>query len=373
MNKIFARSFLIILSTVLVTILSAWPIPVQAEEMTLRFLVWEGYAPKKRLEIFQAYIEQKYKRKLKTKISFVSNSDSFYNPVRGKSVDVISPPYHMFNDQRWALIKKGLILPLDMDNIPNFKDISPGLRNAAYFSRDEKKYAVPLAQGPYGLVYNTKLVKKAPESWNVLWEPEYKGKYVIAKNEYMNNCLLTALALGYSRENIYKFEILNNNQFKKKLVQLAQNAHSFWDGIDKSDDLFGHALGTSWGFALKDLKKKGEIWKMASPAEGTVYWVDNYSITWSLKDKPLLRKIAEEWLNYTLSPEFQVDVIIRDLSCFPVTANIKDRVTMEEKKAFHIDAPEEYQKNRISEPDLSHRDRHGLEKFWNDALEERMK
>ncbi len=30
----------------------------------------------------------------------------------------------------------------------------------------------------------------APESWNVLWSPKYRGKYVIAVNEYMHNCML---------------------------------------------------------------------------------------------------------------------------------------------------------------------------------------
>lgn len=352
-------------------ILLIFPLSVSADEYVLKMLVWEGYAPKKNIEHFQEYIEKKYKKKINIEVSFVSNSDSFFDPVRSKSVDVISPTYHMFNDQRWALIDKGLILPLDMDNIPNFKNISPALQNAEYFDHDGAKYAVPLAQGPYGLAYNTGVVKKAPESWNILWAPEYRGKYVIAKNEYMHNCMLTALALGYPREDIYKYDVLNNRAFKEKLAELAKNAHSFWDGIDKPEDLSGHALATSWGFALKGLKEKGEVWEMADPREGTVYWVDNYSITWALKEKPLLRKIAEEWLNFTLTPEFQVEVIMRALSSYPVTTNILGRVTDEEKMNFHLDAPETYQKTRIRESDLSLRDRHGLELLWNNAMKER--
>ncbi len=304
-------------------------------------------------------------------MSFVSNSDSFYDPVRSKSVDIISSSYHMFNDQRWALIDKGLILALDLDNIPNFKAISPVLQNAKYLNRRGQKYAAPLAQGPYGLVYNTKLVNNAPESWNVLWAPEYKGKYVIAENEYMNNCMLTALALGYPRDALHKFDVLNNNEFKKKLGQLAKNAHSFWDGIDKADDLFGHSLATSWGFALKELREKGEVWRLAEPKEGTVYWVDNYSITSALEDKPLLKKIAEEWINYTLSPEFQVEVVFRDLSCFPVTTNIQRKLNIEEIGILHLDTPEKYQKGRIRESDLSLRDRNGLELLWKNAMMQR--
>ena len=176
------------------------PTPSRDDENVLRFLVWEGYAPEKSLESFQLYIEKKYNKKIRFEVSSVSNSDSFYDPIRGKKVDIVSPTYHMFNDQRWTLIDKKLILPLDMDNIPNFKNISPLLQDAEYLSRGGTKYAVPLAQGPYGLVYNTELVAEAPESWNVLWSPEYRGKFVIAENEYMHNCMLTALALGYPRK-----------------------------------------------------------------------------------------------------------------------------------------------------------------------------
>ncbi len=371
MSVTVTQCFLKWLAVILSVVWIALPLTVSAGEDVLRMLVWEGYAPEKSINIFQKFVEKKYKKKIRIEVSFVSNSDSFYDPVRDKKVDVISPTYHMFNDQRWVLIDKGLILALDMDNIPNFKNISPVLQEAEYLNRSGIKYAAPLAQGPYGLVYNTKFVENTPESWNVLWAPEYRGKYVIAANEYMHNCMLTALALGYPRDSLHKFNALNNNEFKTKLAELAKNAHSFWDGTDKPDDLFGHSLATSWGFALKELKEKGEIWRLAEPKEGTVYWVDNYSITWALKDKPLLKKIAEEWINYTLSPDFQVEVISRDLSCFPVTTNIQHRLTKEEIKTLHVDKPEEYQKTRIRESDLSLRDRHGLELLWKDAMKKR--
>ncbi len=362
------------LKTYLVAILMLFfSVMLLAEEDLLKMLVWEGYAPEKNIKVFQKYIEKKYNKKIRIEVSFVSNSDSFFDPVRSKDVDVISPPFHMFNDQRWALIKNGLILPLNMDNIPNFKNLSPALRDAEYFDRSGRKYAIPLVQGPYGLVYNTKLLKKAPKSWNVLWSHGFKGKYVIARNEYMLNCMITSLALGYPREKIDQYDFLNNKEFKEKLAQLARNAHSFWEGTDKPEDLFEHSLGTSWGFALKGLKEKGAVWKIANPKEGTTYWVDNYSITWALKGKPFLRKIAEEWLNYTLSRDFQVEVVMRELSCFPVTINIKEGVSEEERKIFHLDNPEEYQRTRISERDLSIRDRHGLKLLWDNALKEREK
>ncbi len=366
-----SASFCNLKTILLLIVVLILPGLASSQEMKLRLLIWEGYAPDKYSAKFEDYIKKKYDIKIKMVVSFVSNSDSFFNPIRSREVDIISPTYHMFKDERWGLMDRKLILPLNLDNIPNFKYISTTLRNAEYLERDGEKYAIPLAQGPYGLAYNTQLVKTAPESWKILWDPAYKGKYVIAENEYMHNNMLTALALGYPRDAIHKYDRLNNKKFKEKLTQLAKNAHSFWDGVDKTEDLLGHSLATTWGFALKGLKEKGEIWKMANPKEGTVYWVDNYAITWAVRDKPILRKIAEEWCNYVLSPEFQVEVIMRELTCYPVITNIQNRVTADEMKQFHLDAPEEYQKTRISESDLSLRDRNGLKLLWDNAKKER--
>ncbi len=73
-------------------------------------------------------------------------------------------------------------------------------------------------------------------AFNILWAPEYKGKYVIAENEYMHNRMLTALALGYPRDSIHKFDALNNNVFRAKITNtplktLIINLEVFGNGI----------------------------------------------------------------------------------------------------------------------------------------------
>lgn len=334
-------------------------------------LVWEGYAPAAYIKKFETHVRKKFNLEIKTVVSTVSSADGFFAPVRGKEADIITPTYHMFEDERWGLKDRQLILPLHLDNIPNFKNITPSIRKAQYLQHDGEIYAVPIAHGPYGLTYNTHRVKTAPDSWNILWNPKYKGKYVIAESEYMRNCMITALALGYPRHTIHKYDKLNNPIFREKLAQLANNAHSFWVGVDKVDDLLGHSLGTSWGFALSGLKDKGEIWKFANPHEGTIYWVDNFAITWAVKDKPILRTIAEEWCNFVLSPDYQVEVVMRRLSSYPVTTNIRERVTKDEIIQFRLDAPAEYQKTRIIQSNLSLRDRNGLKKLWDGAIKGR--
>lgn len=348
--------------------LICFAISALAEEYTLRLLVWEGYAPKKYIAEFEKEMLQKYRKKVKLKISFVAGSDDFYDPIRNKSFDVVTPSQHHFKDKRFKFIANGLLLPLNLKNIPNYKNVIPSLRKADCLTDNRKAYGIPVAQGPYGLAYNTGKFKEVPKSWNALWQPENKGKYVLSKEEYIYNAAITALALDYPRKSICSYDALNNDKFKKKLRELTVNAHCFWIGQDSAEALFGHKLATVWGDSISDLKKKGEIWKIAKPKEGTMFWVDNYAITWTLKEKPFLKKIAEEWINKTLSPEFQGDNILRHLTIYPIVTNIPGKLTAEESERVYKRETDVKKDNHIPMPTLTQRDRNGIKLLWEEAL-----
>ncbi len=53
-------------------------------------------------------------------MSFVDGLDDFYDPIKGKNVDIVTISHHLFKDARFDYIEKKLILPLDFKNIPNF-------------------------------------------------------------------------------------------------------------------------------------------------------------------------------------------------------------------------------------------------------------
>ncbi len=345
------------------------PLSAFGEEEELRLLIWEGHAPKQYVQEFEEHINKTYNRKIKLTIKYVVSSDDFYNSVRGRSVDIVMMTHHLFKDERFKYIKNNFILPLDLKNIPNFKHVIPALQKAEHLYSNGQIYASPVSQGPYGLAYNAELLKEEPQSWKILWDPRFRGKYVIGANEYIYNANITALALGYPQEVINSYDKLNNKVFKEKLKQLAVNAHSFWIGVDKADALSDKTLATSWGDSLGPLNRRGEFWKMAEPAEGMPCWIDNYAITWALADKPFLKKIAEEYINGLLSTDYQVEHIVRKMSLAPIITNIDSLLTPEEKKRIHIGTPNFFDKNRILEPTYSKRDRNGLALLWSQAME----
>ncbi len=225
-----------------------------------------------------------------------------------------------------------------------------------------------MSQGPYGLAYNTDLLEEEPQSWNILWDPRYKDKYIIGANEYIYNANITALAMGYPKEYISDYDKLNNLEFRDKLRQLAVNAHSFWVGVEKVEDLEGMTLAAVWGDSMGKLKKKGKNWKMVEPAEGIPCWIDNFAITWTLTDKPFLKKAAEEYIDGLLSPDYQVNHILRTVTLSPITTNINDFLTLEEKKRLHIGVPNFFNEQRILQTTYSIRDRNGLKLLWEEAM-----
>ena len=346
------------------------PSPEQMGKGDLRLLIWEGHAPKQHVDEFEKQIEEKYDFKVKLQISYLKGTDDYYNSIRGGNVDMVMLTHDLFKDKRFNFIKNKLLLPLDLKNIPNFRHVTPALQKAEYLYSNGQIYGAPESQGPYGLAYNSSLLKEEPKSWNILWDPRYKGKYVIGANEYIYNTIITALALGYSKKSMSSFDALNNPTFKAKLRQLAVNAHSFWIGVDKADDLSGHFLATAWGDSFKPLKQRGEQWKMAKPAEGMPFWIDNCAITSALAGKPILKKIAEEYINGLLSTDYQIGHIMRVVGTIPIVTKIEHLLTSEEKKRIHVGTPNFFDKNRILLPTYSKRGRNGLKLLWSEAMKD---
>lgn len=333
---------------------------------TLRILTWEGYTPDEHMQRFTELVKRKYGVDLTLEIQYADSNAEFFPAVRDNTADIITPSHNVPRDNRYQLIKRRMVLPLNLDNIPNYQNVNPGLQKADYCTEGDEVYCVPVAQGPYGLAYNTALVKTPPESWNILWDPRYADQYTYGEEQPEENIYITALAMGMPWDDISNYRKLNTPEFQEKLAQFVANAHSTWKGTDTPEDLQGLALAVVWGDSLNALREMGEIWEMAEPKEGTTTWIDNFMIGYALEEKPQLKQIAEEWLNYVLSDEYQL-YNTREIGVVPVTMTVKAQLTSEEIANLHLDDPGHFKKYRILWPTLTKTDRKGLERLWNKA------
>jgi spermidine/putrescine-binding protein len=147
---------------------------------------------------------------------------------------------------------------------------------------------------------------------------------------------------------------------------MCAKSKAFWVGVDSADVLQGLAFATGWGFALPELKKRGETWKMADLQEGTTGWVDNWMLAAALEKNPELKRIAEEWINFSLSPEVQVGYV-RNIAQFPVNMTITERLAPEEAAYFHVGDPQYFKEKFILWEVLNQRAQNGFKYMWEQA------
>lgn len=338
-----------------------------SEQQTLRLLIWEGYAPQAQRDEFRRHILKKYDVELTMEVDYINDAEDGFEALRLKNADIVSPAHNRINDKRFRMIDLGLILPIDLDNIPNYHDLNPSFKQLHHLVKNGQHYGIPFAWGPYGLVYNSERFETPPSSWNALWAIRFHNQYSIADYAEIN-IYVAALALGYDAKELSNFEKLNNPIFKHKLFELITYTNNFWVGVDTADDLQNLSLATSWGFALPELKSRGETWRWAHPEEGVPGWIDNHVISHSLKEKPLMKRIAEEWINYTISVEFQAKVLVETLGTHPVNQITADLSSEEQKQSFFAQSFNDEDANIILMPELDRRARNGINLLWNEAV-----
>lgn len=338
-----------------------------SDQLTLRLLTWEGYAPAAQVEEFVSRMKDKYAVSLQLQVSYVASSDDYFSAIRGNTVDIIAPSHSVFNDSRYKFLQRQLILPLNLNNIPNHQKLLSRLKQLNYSVTDQQAYFVPLTFGTYGLAYNKDNLSAAPTSWLDLWQSRYAGRYTINSDYYEANIYITALASGLNYSDIQDINKLNTPRVKSMLNQLVVNASKLWGGVDSARDLSNHDLATSWGFSFPALKQQGEHWQMACPLEGTTVWIDGHSLSRTLENRPLHKLIAEEWINFTLEDEVQRNAVARDLNSLPATENIFSELQASGKlphdpECINFD---------LKWPELTPLQRNFMKSIWKQALKAR--
>ncbi len=336
----------------------------ETAQETLRITCWEGYA-KPYVDEFKKQIREKYGIDLQVKIHNPTDQDEFYMAAKEGTADLISPPMDLPKNPTFYCFPEGntLLAEVDPAKIPNMAHILPFFQADQALIHEGKRYGVPYNCGPYGLAYNTEKVKEAPQSWNVLWDPRYAGLYTINNNFPKCNIWISALALGYTYDQIFDIAKLDREKVQKKLNVLAKNAKSLWDGAANPDEFPELALATTWGFAAQRANLKGGKWLIANPKEGGTAWIDNWCMTRAAEGK--VKRLCEEWINFQLSPAQQARVV-KDQGVSPVVDNVGSLVTAEEKKMFHVGDNDYFKTVALWQP-LSRETQKAFKEMWEAA------
>jgi spermidine/putrescine-binding protein len=301
---------------------------------TLNLLVWEGYADPSYVKDF----EQKHHCKVSA--SYMGSSDELVAKLRGGSAanyDVISPS----SDVATMIAASGLAEPLDLARLPAYEQTSPQLRSLPLVRVNNKVYGVPFMWGPNPLIYDTRAFKSPPSSWDVLWDPKYRGKISIWDD--LSSVYMAAQVLGYDKPDPDKLYDLNDQQLaavKQKLLELKPNVRKMWSTGGELTNLFQNGevvAAMGWPLMTNQLRKANFPIGETIPRENTTGWIDHLMITSASDNKDL----AYQFLQFMI--EAQTQKRVTDVTGYvPANPQAAQYMTAEQQQALHLDAAADY-------------------------------
>ena len=324
---------------------------------TLNLLVWEGYADPSFVHAFE---EQCH---CKVSASYMGSSDELVAKLRGGSAgnyDVISPS----SDVATMIASAGLAAPLDLSKIPSYSRLSPQLTSLPLVRMNSQVYGVPFMWGPNPLIYDATTFRHAPESWNVLWDPKYRGK--ISVWDDLSTVYMAAQILGYDKPDPAQLYNLSDEQLeavKKKLLELKPNIRKMWaTGGELTNLLQNHEVVAAMGWPLmtNQLRKINFPVGETIPKENTTGWIDHLMITAGSEQKEL----AHKFLEYMVDARTQKKVT--DVTGYtPANPTAAQFMSADEIKSLHLDDVDNYQKRIYFWQNVPRRAKYN--EIWNEV------
>ena len=223
--------------------------------------------------------------------TFESN-EAMYGVLKneGASYDVVIPSDYMIS----RMIEEDMLEPLNFDNIPNFEDVDPALKNPDY--DPENLYSVPYMWGLLGVIYNTTMVDEAPTSWDIMFDEDYAGQILMFNNS--RDAIGIALKeLGYS------YNTTDENQIKEAIDLLIEQKPLVQSYV--MDDIFekmqsgSAAIGAYYYGDFLTMQEVNPDLAFCLPEEGTNLYVDAMCIPKNAENK----ENAEAFINYMCSTQ----------------------------------------------------------------------
>lgn len=228
---------------------------------------------------------------IKVNYSTYATNEELYAKLKGggSTYDIIIPSDYMIS----RMIKEDMLLPLNMDNIPNYKNIMDKFKTSDY--DPDSRYSVPYTWGTVGIIYDKTIIEEivAPEDidWDILWNEDFAGSILMFDNP-RDSFAIAELILGYSlntedTDELNKAAKLLTDQ--KKVVQ-AYVMDEIFDKMGAGEAI----LAPYYAGDAKTLMDDYEDLGFVIPKSGTNLFVDAACIPSCSRNK----EAAEMYINF---------------------------------------------------------------------------
>jgi putative spermidine/putrescine transport system substrate-binding protein len=241
-------------------------------------------------------------------VTIGNTSDEMVTLMKSGKYDGVSAS----GDATLRLISAGDVSPVNTDLVPNYKDVYDALKNKPHNTVDGVNYGIPHGRGANLLMWRTDVVKQAPDSWGVVFDPNspYKGKVTAYDSPiYIADAALylkaTKPELGIT--NPYE---LDDKQFQAS-VDLLKGQRSvigeYWSDYTKEMSAFTNrnsVIGTTWQVIANLLQGEKVPVELTLPKEGSTGWSD----TWMISSKAQHPNCMYRWMDWIVSPKANAQV-----------------------------------------------------------------
>jgi putative spermidine/putrescine transport system substrate-binding protein len=220
-------------------------------------------------------------------------------------------------DASLRLIRGGTVQPVSLERVPGYTNIDPRLQEAAWHFVDGKHWGVPYQWGPNVLLYNTKVFKKPPTSWSVVFEAQKlpDGKPNKGRVQAYDGPIYIADAALYLATKKPDLGItdpyaLSEPQYAA-VLDVLRGQHPliqrYWHDANVQVQDFtteGIVASGAWPFQANTLVANKQPVATTIPAEGATGWADTTMLASGAKHP----NCAYKWLEWSISAKVQGDV-----------------------------------------------------------------
>ncbi|WP_427158550.1 polyamine ABC transporter substrate-binding protein [Aliinostoc sp. HNIBRCY26] len=215
----------------------------------------------------------------------------------GGAYSLIYPSDYMVQ----KMVDKNLLVELKHDRLIGLDHLFPQFQNPTYDPKN--RYSIPFNWGTTGLLYNSEVLKQAPEDWDYLWQ----NKAILNKRMTLLNDVREVMGavlkmLGYS------YNSQNDNEIKQayqKLTELKPAIAAFdtdaWQNQMLAGDLI---LAMCYSADAIRVSKENPKLKYVIPRSGSSLWTDTMVIPKSAPNQDG----AYAWINFILQPEIAATI-----------------------------------------------------------------
>ncbi len=174
------------------------------------------------------------------------------------------------------LMEEGSLQPIDYSKFEHIDNISDEVWSFCATFDEDNQYALPYFWGTVGIVYNKDMVLEPPVSWDVLFNGEYAGNFIM-QNSMRDAFMIACKYLGYSCNTTDPDELAAARD-----LLIAQKPDVMSYLVDEvRDEMIAEsaALGVIYSGDGSLAKESNDSLEYIVPSDGSNLWVDCWGIT----------------------------------------------------------------------------------------------